>query len=1029
MKPLKLQMTAFGPYKGAETIDFSKLEGNLLFAIAGNTGAGKTTIFDAISYALYGEASGEERSDSKTLRSHFADEEVHTSVALHFSLKGDEYYIVRQMPHKKGNNKTETGGSIELYEVKNGEHIPAVDRFHVNDVKDKIYDLIGLTKEQFSQIVMLPQGEFRKLLTSETENKEQILRRVFKTEHYKLIRDLLDTRRKKLEKGLQGKQAERDIYFRNVAKLPLQDDSSLLQAANQEYKNSNAILQGLAEEIARHEEKMNHDKDIIQQEELLLKQQETNLHHAKTMNQQLEALQHKEREYEALTQQQETIGQQEQTLLLAEKAEALAIYEELFRKATNELSQKKQQLEHLTSEKEILSKQVELVTKQYEEEKQKELLRITKQKEHDHLLSLKEIIEQLHEKERTITVLNNQIKAIEEQVKVETLRYEEKTKERHSLQVTIADKEKSVLLLTKKQEELHKLRQGGKVIKKYIEEYKKGQETYTNYVQLQAQYEQAMKKYDVLENEWLEGQASMLAVHLKHGELCPVCGSTEHPSKATSHGNVIDKPVLAAAKEKRDATEKQFLALSATKTQIESNLRELQQELKDFGYSHEDIDSIWNDVVEQGKTIGKEVQTLEQDVERVNTLREELSHIEKVLEHSLREQQKYQQTLQELKLQLVQHETSYKMDIKQLPESMTTLNEWQEAYHHVQASLQQLLQAWQHVQQVYEQTMQRNIRIQADYEHGQKEVTVATDKHTKEQQRFLQELEKAKFTDDVAYSAAKRTNVEKETLKQTIENYRTTLQKVLATMEQLKGDVKEAQWADVSALQEKIEQTSIELDIKKELYLRTENLIQAMKELNTNIKAVNTNIYDEEKVYQQVIDLYEVIKGNNESRISFERYILIEYLEQIIEAANLRLHKLSNGQFSLQRSERVEKRNRQSGLGLDVYDSYTGTLRDVKTLSGGEKFNASLCLALGMADVIQAFQGGISIETMFIDEGFGSLDEESLAKAIDTLIELQQAGRLIGVISHVQELKDAMPAVLEVKKTKEGFSKTTFVVK
>ena len=164
-------------------------------------------------------------------------------------------------------------------------------------------------------------------------------------------------------------------------------------------------------------------------------------------------------------------------------------------------------------------------------------------------------------------------------------------------------------------------------------------------------------------------------------------------------------------------------------------------------------------------------------------------------------------------------------------------------------------------------------------------------------------------------------------------------------------------------------------------------------------------------------------------KLSFERYLQIEYLEQILEAANERLKHLSNGQFHLTRSDRQEARGKQSGLGLDVYDAYTGQARDVKTMSGGEKFNASLCLALGMADVIQSFEGNVSIETMFIDEGFGSLDEESLNKAIETLVDLQKSGRMIGVISHVQELKAAIPAILEVEKTKEGISRTRFQLK
>jgi exonuclease SbcC len=180
---------------------------------------------------------------------------------------------------------------------------------------------------------------------------------------------------------------------------------------------------------------------------------------------------------------------------------------------------------------------------------------------------------------------------------------------------------------------------------------------------------------------------------------------------------------------------------------------------------------------------------------------------------------------------------------------------------------------------------------------------------------------------------------------------------------------------------------------------------------------------------EQVADLYSMMKGDNALKISFERYILIEYLDQILHAANERLRGLSDGQFVLLRSDRLEARGKQSGLGLDVYDAYTGQNRDVKSLSGGEKFNASLALALGMTDVIQSHQGGISIEMMFIDEGFGSLDEESLSKAIMTLIDLQKAGRMIGVISHVQELKQAFPAMIEVAKTKEGYSRTAIILK
>jgi exonuclease SbcC len=293
----------------------------------------------------------------------------------------------------------------------------------------------------------------------------------------------------------------------------------------------------------------------------------------------------------------------------------------------------------------------------------------------------------------------------------------------------------------------------------------------------------------------------------------------------------------------------------------------------------------------------------------------------------------------------------------------------------------------------------------------------------------MKELEQSGFTDQLTYKESKLNDAEMDKLQQEIQSYYSSLEVLTKQIEELKADLKDKEYMDISSLDEQVKELEISLDIIKEKRQRAQNAVSYITDLHENIKRIDEQIHEEEKAFQELVDLYEVMKGDNDSRISFERYILIEYLEQIVQIANERLRKLSNGQFYLKRSERVEKRNRQSGLGLDVYDAYTGQTRDVKTLSGGEKFNASLCLALGMADVIQAYEGGISIETMFIDEGFGSLDEESLTKAVDALIDLQKSGRFIGVISHVQELKNAMPAVLEVTKQKDGCSQTRFVVK
>src|SRR5690625_4125457 len=270
---------------------------------------------------------------------------------------------------------------------------------------------------------------------------------------------------------------------------------------------------------------------------------------------------------------------------------------------------------------------------------------------------------------------------------------------------------------------------------------------------------------------------------------------------------------------------------------------------------------------------------------------------------------------------------------------------------------------------------------------------------------------------------------DRQQLKLEIEQYKQNISTLTKQVQELKILIKDKNRVDLSAFSEQLKQLKAAYETALNTLNVSKDYYQESIKLKDHIIDTDEEVQVYEKQLAMVTDLYDVIRGQNSRKISFERYLQIEYLEQIINAANQRLKYLSNGQFILMRSDRIESHGRQSGLAFDVYDAYTGLTRDVKTLSGGEKFNASLCLALGMSDVIQSFQGNISIEMMFIDEGFGSLDEESLTKSIDTLIDLQKSGRLIGVISHVEELKAVFPAILEVEKTKVGYSKTEFKLK
>lgn len=403
MRPIQLIMTAFGPYKQKEVIDFNDLGEHRIFAISGNTGAGKTTIFDAICYVLYGEASGEERSDTSMLRSQFADDNMYTSVELTFQLKGKRYEIKRQLGHKKQGNKTITGHAVELYEIIDGEKVPAVDRFHVTDVNNKVEDLIGLSKHQFSQIVMLPQGEFRKLLTSETENKEEILRRIFKTDRYKLMRELLDQKRKQWKDVLQEKQKERELYFRNVFKLPIRDGALLETLVEQEHVNTHQVVEALEQETGAYKaevEQLQVEQDVQTKQ---LKDAETRFHAAKSVNEKFTDLQQKNERYNTLQENLTVIEMKENSFKRAEQAKRLLPFEQWYEEAMQNEQKAESLLKQIIVKKEHILNNFELAQEKYEAIKNKESEREDAKKLVQRLEELQPIIASLAEKKLEFT--------------------------------------------------------------------------------------------------------------------------------------------------------------------------------------------------------------------------------------------------------------------------------------------------------------------------------------------------------------------------------------------------------------------------------------------------------------------------------------------------------------------------------------------------------------------------------------------------------------------------------------------------
>ncbi|WP_085992639.1 AAA family ATPase [Oceanobacillus senegalensis] len=1030
MKPLKLTMTAFGPYKYTETIDFSNLEQNHLFVISGNTGAGKTTIFDGICFALYGSASGSDRENHTMLRSDFAEDSTHTSVELEFAIHGRVYRILRQLGHVKKGNKTKTGEKYEFYEKVDGREIPCVDRQIVSEIDKKVEEIIGLTKDQFKQIVMLPQGEFRKLLTSETENKEEILRRIFKTESYKQIGERLKQKKQQVGQDFEQVKRLRDHHIQNITvSLPEREESKLFQILSEDYYNVNQVITGLEQEERFYQKQIEIDQQKYKVAYKEHDKQQNQYYQAKAINDRFLQLDLKKERLLELEEKMPAVEMKEKQLADAERASNIEVYDKQvseWRKAEKDKAEALAEAENYHKE---VSQQLQIAEKAYKEEEGKKEEREKVAKRLDRLNEYLPMVEDLDKLKRQ--VFNHKTEAKQAYSELEKAKADIQTKNEKSETMVkhIKELDEATSQITIKQQQYTEVKEKAKVLLAYKKLTNEIDELKKDVQEKQNEFQQQKKKYYEAESLWVNNQASLLASHLHEGEACPVCGSLDHPKKATNNDSLVLKEELDNLKTKMDEKQDFYRKAEALLETKVTQKDEKAKELSEYSIQEESAIEAYEQVVREGKQLKAEVEQLTKQAEELRVLR--LNHDEelKKLKQMEMQKEKRDKVFQECKTVYETTKVRYDERINSIPESVRELSVLKKAIQETAKYQVKLEESWETAKKHYEIVKENDTKAKANVAHSKQQLEETMERKEKAEKAFREQLSKAEFTSEEMYAQAKMDSAKREKLKEAVQKFRESLFTVKQQVRELHAELQEKERSDLTQFEVKLEQLKQEyesalhqLNASKEYYQEATRMITTLKEVEEKVDKLD-------KQRSIISDLHDVIRGQNDKRISFERYLQIEYLERIIDAANHRLKRLSNGQFYLIRSDRQESHGRQSGLGLDVYDTYTGQTRDVKTLSGGEKFNASLCLALGMSDVIQSFQGNISIDTMFIDEGFGSLDEEALNKSIDTLIEIQQSGRMIGVISHVEDLKNMFPAILEVEKTKEGFSKTKFVLK
>ncbi len=1024
MKPIKLTMRAFGPYKNEEVIDFSELQNNRLFVISGSTGAGKTTIFDGICFALFGFGSGQDRKDTKMMRSDFAQDDVHTAVELIFEIHGKTYRVLRQLPHVKEGRKSATGEKYELFEIQDGQEVPVVERQRVTDINQKLEDIIGLSYDQFNQIVMLPQGEFRKLLTSQSDNKEEILRKIFKTNRYGEMTQRLEEKKKQAEQKLNEARLLKNSYIAQLEGVLPKRESLLFTVLNQ---NSNIyqIQDALDEEVQYYQQKIKEDQKIYDELVIKYKEKYEFIVAKRNLNERIDAYEKKVQKLNVIEQQKPYFEQINNEYQAAIRASRIKPLNEQCLLLHEQKQQQQQRLNVVLQKLEKAREELAIANEAFQNE-------LSKQNERDYsvqqvleiqkLLSIFEGIEKQSSIVQTLQKEVNEARTSFERIEQQLL---EKREQVATLTMQIEKLELRNEKLNHAMAQQMNLREVVNTFANYNELTKKVTLLKELYAIASKEYEEVKKAYDVEETKWLSNQAAILAASLIPGSPCPVCGSNEHKTVDRQHVEIIDEKALKVMKAKLSTAEQSKYVAEANVNAAIDQLTQCQNELKRLDASIEQQQQF----IEQFNAINEFVKQLQNESDQLAQYKKQLKQLHNSTEQQEQLRKQVEEEYRQKQQQLIKENTVLEQHKSLIPSEFQQLSQVRQALIEAEKRRNQLQFNWENAQKQLQQAEKNQATNEEALKQTELQLKQIEENLERAKEEFKQSMAASNFANYKQFEASIRTESEQQQLQHQYVQYTNELHALTIQVQEESKLLEGEEKVDLALQEQQLSELEVAREKAHEALNFSKECERSCIDFSEKLDRIVDEIYQLEEVSNQIVDLYNLLRGQNSKKISFERYVQMGYLEQITEAANIRLRNLSNGQYFLQCSDRQESHGRQSGLSLDVYDTYTGQSRDVKSLSGGEKFNASLCLALGMADVIQSFQGNVRIDTMFIDEGFGSLDEESLMKAIDTLIDLQKTGRMIGVISHVSELKAAMPAILHVEKSKEGYSRTKITVK
>lgn len=929
MRPLKLEISAFGPYDERTVLDMDKLGTSGLYLISGDTGAGKTTIFDAITFALYGKASGDNRSPDM-LRSKYADPATLTEVTLTFEYAGKDYVIHRIPPQirakKRGGGTTDQKAEVELI-FPDGRTIT-----YAEDVKREINQLLGMDENQFTQIAMLAQGDFMKILLSKVSDRQEIYRRLFKTEYYQRLQERI----------------------RSDANRARQESAEIMKRINQ---YAGGIMCSSESPELENVRKARNDElpteEIIDLLERLIECDKSAYDELRNERKKLE------KDIEKLN---KTLGE---TKIKQELAEELKKSERKFEKSIPVVGKLKYDCEELKKrlpEIEIMANNAALLENALPE--------------YDDLDALSEITaglkKELHDRKISLDTAKKQQAELKSSFDSSTEQLE-KLKDTDLIIVQL--RAENDVVQTRKND-LIRLE---KIMADFAAKRSEFAARQEDFLKASEKFKILRSRYDEIYLGFLSNQAGILAGSLRVGEPCPVCGATHHPSPAKLEGEVFTEIELDKAKAESEKAQERLKILSESANALSGQLSEQEK--------------IFCDGVRS--LLGMEC--TENSDELVRKAADELKHGLAVCTERLAELEK--------KLQSAEKDSATKERLEKL------LPELRGKYEKICENINELTLAITSAdKEIAEKTTRLgNMRAKLKFDSKSDAETEIKNLIAKKE-KLSREISDAenKFRD----AEKSRTELESK-----IANLRKQLPDDLSRLEMTeeKAKLRELK-AAMKTVIEKGETVSSRIESNTAAQKNIFNEAQAGKEL------------DAKRIWLQ--ELASVATGNvsGKEKVTLEAYVQASFFNRIIVRANERLRIMTDGQYELKRSEEARNKVSKSGLELDVFDHRNGTLRRAETLSGGEAFMASLSLALGLSEEVQCNSGGIHIDTLFVDEGFGSLDPETLNLAMKAISNLSDGNHLVGIISHVAELKNKIDKQIVVRKDEFGGSHAEIVV-